>query len=174
MARSCAVTERPYRLSESRVPLDGIELTAKDLIEFFGGNVTSEGASSLAFTMPARKSVGTRDLLRCEVRWFPSENPEDEGTIEIASKVEAQSSPTRTAMLVIGVIGALVWLVWPFFPNLGAVSWVGAAVAFAAYFLSLTRSPAGTIYEFVQRLAAIQREARHIEEDDSIDESSPD
>jgi hypothetical protein len=169
------VTDRPYRLRESRVPLEGIEFTSRDLVEMFGGTVTREASGLLAFSMPAQRSVGARDLLDCELTWHATTEPgDDEGVIEIASNVEPQSSPVRTALLTIGVVGALLWLVWPFFPNLGTVSWIGAAVAFAAYFVSLKRSPSGTLYDFLQRLANIQRDARDVDETDREDDPSDD
>jgi hypothetical protein len=66
----------------------------------------------------------------------------------------------RILLLAAGVVGAFFWLLWPFFPNLGALAWVGGAIAIAAYFLSLRRTSGGLASDFLQRLARHQRSVK--------------
>ena len=63
-----------------------------------------------------------------------------------------------TTLLFAGVVGATFWLLWPFFPNLGALSWLGALIAFAAYFLTLKKTDGGLAFDMLQRLVNAQRE----------------
>ena len=59
-----------------------------------------------------------------------------------------------------GVIGALLFTIWPFFgkgSQMGTLAWVGGAVALAVYFLTLRRSSGGVAYDFLQRLVRRQR-----------------
>jgi hypothetical protein len=65
-------------------------------------------------------------------------------------------------LLVAGVIGALLFTIWPFFPQrreFGALAWIGGAVAISAYFLTLRKTSGGIALDFLQRLVRRQREA---------------
>ena len=67
----------------------------------------------------------------------------------------------RVLLLVAGVIGGLLFTIWPFFPQrreFGALAWIGGAVAIAVYFMTLRRTSGGIALDFLQRLARRQRE----------------
>ena len=67
----------------------------------------------------------------------------------------------RVLMLGAGVVGALLFTIWPFFPQrreLGALAWIGGAVAIAVYFLTLRKTSGGLALDFLQRLVRRQRE----------------
>ena len=64
------------------------------------------------------------------------------------------------ALLAVGVIGALLFTIWPFFAHareLGTLAWVGGLVAFAVYLMTLKKTSGGLAYDFLRRLAARQR-----------------
>lgn len=145
----------PYEVVESNVPLEGIGETIEELVDLFGG--TREGAPGdlIRFSLPSRRGIAAGDQIVCELTTELSD--EEGGVVRLRSEIRSDRSPARVALLLIGVLGAMCWLLWPFFPNLGSVSVLGGIIAFAAYFLSLRRSPIGVMYDFVQRLAAAQR-----------------
>ena len=67
----------------------------------------------------------------------------------------------RVLLLAVGVVGALLFTVWPFFPQrreFGALAWIGGAVAIAVYFLTLRKTSGGIALDFLQRLVRRQRE----------------
>jgi hypothetical protein len=67
----------------------------------------------------------------------------------------------RILLLVAGAAGAVMFMLWPFFPGqkeYGTVAWLGGAIAIAVYVMSLRRSSGGIAYDFLQRLARRQRE----------------
>ena len=66
----------------------------------------------------------------------------------------------RIALLVAGVVGSLLFMVWPFFAHskeLGALAWIGGIIALAVYFMTLRKTSGGIAYDFLQRLAKTQR-----------------
>lgn len=145
----------PYEVTESNIPLDGITETSQDLVELYGGQWVGSAEGVMTFSLPARRGIAAGDQVHCEMT--TEETLQEGGVVRLRSELHVEKSPARLALLLIGVVGAMLWLVWPFFPNLGPVAVIGGVIAFAAYFLSLRRSPAGLMYDFVQRLARIQR-----------------
>jgi len=147
--------EYSYEVVESNVPLDGLRETVEELIELYGGRWEGERDGAMLFSLPSRRGVGAGDQIGCELT---SEMSDDEGGIvRLRSYIRSDKSPARIVLLLTGVLGAMLWLIWPFFPDMGPVAVVGGIIAFAAYFLSLRRSPAGLMYDFLQRLARTQR-----------------
>src|SRR5213078_311151 len=85
---------------------------------------------------------------------------DDTVTIITNREVDAPKAQ-RVALLAVGVIGALLFTVWPFFAHareLGTLAWVGGLVALAVYFMTLKKTSGGIAYDFLRRLAARQRE----------------
>jgi hypothetical protein len=99
--------------------------------------------------------------VECTVSWAIDAGEEATVTLVCNREVDAPKSQ-RIAILVIGVIGALLFTIWPFFgkaaAQLGTLAWVGGFVALAVYFLTLRKSAGGLAYDFLQRLARRQRE----------------
>lgn len=149
--------EERIELVEDRIPLEGIGETAAELVELYGGTVESETESRMTFLLPQRRSVNASGAITCSISWETGMT--GEGTVTLTADRESTTPPaSHVAILVAGVFGAFLWTLWPFFPNLGAAAWVGAALAFASYFLTLRRTRPGIASDFLQRLAREQRE----------------
>ncbi len=66
----------------------------------------------------------------------------------------------RILLLLAGVVGSVMFMLWPFFPGergFGTLAWLGGIVAFAVYLMTLRKSSGGIAHDFLQRLAARQR-----------------
>jgi len=140
-------------LIEDNVPLDGIEDAVRELVDVYGGEMTS----ARRFTLPLRRGVPSAGAVECTISWT------EDGTVRLTCdrNVDAPKSQ-RVLLLVAGVIGSLLFLLWPFYPGqreYGTLAWLGGAVAIAVYLLSLRRTSGGIAYDFLQRLAKWQRNA---------------
>jgi hypothetical protein len=54
------------------------------------------------------------------------------------------------------------FMLWPFFPGekaYGTLAWLGGVVAIAVYLMTLPKTSGGLAYDFLQKLAARQRNA---------------
>lgn len=143
-------------LVEDNVPLEDIEQTVADLIELYGGEIRSSEAQGIDFTLPNRRGVAASGGVECRLSW--SAVDATHGTVTMAAERDAGAPKIQQILLLlVGTLGALLWLLWPFFPELGTLSWIGAAVAFAAYFLTLKRTRGGLASDFLQRLVKAQR-----------------
>jgi len=63
---------------------------------------------------------------------------------------------------VTGVAGAVLFMLWPFFPGekqFGTLAWLGGVIAIAVYIMTLRKTSGGIAYDFLNRLAARQRAA---------------
>lgn len=148
--------ERKIEYVEDRVPLEAIDDTVSEVIDTYGGVITSRGEGSVDFDLPRRRGVPASGSVACALSW--KRDNETEGTITLTSGEEMTAPrPQRIALLAMGVIGALLWTVWPFFPNMGPVAWVGGALAIAAYLLTIKKTPRGIVWGMLQRIAEIQR-----------------
>ena len=146
-----------FELAEDGVPLDGIRETSEEVIDLLGGTVDSSDESEIRFRLPERRGMTAAGTVACSLAW----TNEDGGTIRLrAEKAMAPPKASRLILLATGVVGAFLWLLWPFFPNLGAAAWIGGAVAIATYFVTLRRTPLGTAADLVQRIASRQRDQR--------------
>jgi hypothetical protein len=68
----------------------------------------------------------------------------------------------RVLLLLAGVVGAVMFMLWPFFPGekgYGTLAWLGGVIAIAVYLMTLRKTSGGIAYDFLQRLAARQRNA---------------
>jgi hypothetical protein len=142
-------------LKEERVPLGGIETTVEELVELFGGEITATRDAARDFTLPLRRGVASGGSVECTVSWAAEETV----TIVCNRDVDAPRGQ-RIFLLVAGVVGAIMFMLWPFFPHekqMGTLAWLGGAVALAVYFMTLRRTSGGLAADFLQRLAARQR-----------------
>jgi hypothetical protein len=148
--------------TEDRIPSNGIETAIDDLVELYGGESQSSSAGERRFVLPLRRGVAVAGGVECTVTWTVSEAGEATVTLVADREVDAPKWQ-RAALLIVGVIGAVTFMIWPFFgkhaTQFGTVAWIGGFVALAVYFLTLKRSSAGIAYDFLQRLARHQREA---------------
>ena len=143
------------QFTEDRVPTQNIESTIADLVELYGGEVKAERANARDVVLPLRRGVATAGAIECSLTW------EDE-TVTITTNREIDAPKAqRVALLLIGVAGALMFTVWPFFAHArqsGALAVFGAIVAIAVYFLTLKKTSGGLAADFLRRLAARQRQ----------------
>lgn len=136
------------------LPLAGIEETIEEAVSLFGGSVTSREAGRIVAALPRRRAVAAAGDVQATLRWDPAQS-EGELTIEAGEEILVARGK-RIAMLLAGVIGAMLFLLWPFFPNLGAVVWIGGAIAIAVYFLALKTTESGLVWSVLQRIVDVQ------------------
>ena len=143
--------------TEDRVPLQGIEENVAEMVELYGGKLTAApDAQQRRFTLPLRRGISAAGAIECTLSWSDDEVV----TLTCDRDIDAPKAQ-RILILVAGVIGSLLFTIWPFFAparELGALAWIGGAVAIAVYFLTLRRSSGGIAFDFLQRLARRQRE----------------
>jgi hypothetical protein len=152
---------QPVTFTEDRIPVGEIEEAVEDLVELYGGEVTERQPASRRFILPLRRGVSTGGGVECTLSWAADEAQEATVTLTCNRDVDAPRAQ-RILLLVVGVIGALMFTVWPFLPHpleFGALAWIGGAVAIAVYFLTLRKTSGGLAYDFLQRLARRQRES---------------
>jgi hypothetical protein len=150
---------RAVELTEDGVPVEGIEGTIEELVELYGGELTSSSENRRQFTLPLRRGVATAGGVECTLSWAPGDAGEATVRLVCDRDVDAPKGQ-RIALLVAGVIGSLLFMIWPFFANareLGTLAWVGGAIALAVYFLTLRRTSGGVASDFLARLARRQR-----------------
>jgi hypothetical protein len=151
----------PVTFTEDRVPAEGIAQTVDELVELYGGEMTSsEGVQERRFILPLRRGVASSGGVECTLSWAPADAEETTVTLVCNRDVDAPKSQ-RILLLGAGVIGALLFTMWPFFPRastqLGALAWIGGAIAIAVYVLSLRKTSGGLASDFLNRLARRQR-----------------
>jgi len=150
---------RPVELQEDRIPMAGIEETISNLIDLYGGELTSSSSNERRFTLPLRRGLAAAGGVECTVSWAPSEVGEAIVTLVCNRDVDAPKVQ-RIFLLVAGVIGSLLFMIWPFFLHsreLGTLAWIGGVVAFAVYLMTLRKTSGGIAHDFLRRLAREQR-----------------
>jgi hypothetical protein len=157
MTEAAASEPRSGEHVEDHVPLEGIRETIELVVTSHGGEVLEmEAADAVAFRLPIRQGIGASGELRGTIRW---EGEAGDGILRIASDGEVvRPRASHIAILVAGAVGSLLFILWPFYPALGPASWVGGALAFAAYFLTLRRTHGGTLARLLGNIADAQRE----------------
>ena len=149
-------TPTPVRFTEDRIPLDGIEETFAELVDLYGGEVTASRLGERDFTLPLRRAMATGGAVECTVTWASGE-----GTVTLTCNRDIDAPKTqRVALLVAGIVGAVLFMLWPFFPHekaYGTLAWLGGVIAIAVYMMTLRKTSGGIAYDFLQRLAARQR-----------------
>jgi hypothetical protein len=148
---------RPVSFSEEGVPVEGIEEGIEELVDLYGGEMTAREATERRFTLPLRRGVAVSGSVECRLGW----SADGVLTLTCDRQVDAPKLQ-RVLLLVAGVIGALLFTIWPFFPQrkeFGVLAWIGGAVAISVYFLTLRKTSGGIALDFLQRLVRRQREA---------------
>ena len=141
--------------TEDRVPTANIEHTIAELVELYGGEIKAERANARDVVLPLRRGVATAGAVECSVTWGG-----DTVTIATNREIDAPKAQ-RVALLVVGVAGALLFTIWPFFARareLGTLAWIGGLVAITVYFLTLKKTSGGLATDFLGRLVKRQRE----------------
>jgi hypothetical protein len=162
MAETTPMTEtggRPVEFTEDRIPREGIEETISDLIDLYGAELTASRENERRFTLPLRRGIAAAGGIECTVSWTVAEEGNTVVKLVCNRDVDAPKVQ-RIVFLAAGVIGSLLFMIWPFFPHrreLGALAWIGGAVALAVYFMTLRKTSGGIAYDFLQRLARTQR-----------------
>ena len=155
----------PVEFSEDRVPSSGIEEAISELVDLYGGEMKEERARERQFVLPLRRGVATSGGVQCTLSWAPGEG--DEATVKLVCDRDIDAPKAqRIAMLSVGVIGAMMFTVWPFFGHgqqLGTVAVLGGFLALAVYLLTLKRTSRGLAFDFLQRLARRQRAMAEVE-----------
>ena len=142
--------------TEDRVPTTNIEDSIAELVEMFGGEIKAERANARDVILPLRRGVAAAGAVECSVTWA-----DDTVTITTNREIDAPKVQ-RVALLVVGVAGALLFTIWPFFAHareLGTLAWMGGLVALTVYFLTLRKTSGGLAADFLRRLVGRQREA---------------
>lgn len=150
---------RPVEFTEDRIPRDGIEETVSGLVDLFGGEMMDSRENERRFTLPLRRGIAAAGGIECTVSWAAAEDGKAVVTLTCNRDVDAPKSQ-RVALLVAGVIGSFLFMIWPFFlhsKELGTLAWVGGVVALAVYLMTLRKTSGGIAYDFLQRLAREQR-----------------
>lgn len=150
---------RAVELSEDRIPFAGIEEAIGELVELYGGSVTGTRERATTFILPLRRGVATAGGVECTVSWAPDDERDATVTLTCNRDVDAPKFQ-RVLLLVTGLVGAVLFMLWPFFPGqkeYGTLAWIGGAVAIAVYIISLRRTSGGLAHDFLQRLAQRQR-----------------
>lgn len=156
---------KPMELTEDRVPLEGIEESIDELVDMYGGAVTATRGSARDFTLPLRRGGGGGGAVECTVSWAA------DGVVTMVTNRDVDAPKAQRIMLLVaGIAGAVMFMIWPFFPSergYGTLAWLGGIVAIAVYLMTLRRSSGGIAVDFLQRLAARQRAAAEDEESPS-------
>jgi hypothetical protein len=157
--------------SEDRVPYDGIEETFAELVELYGGAVTASRLRARDFTLPLRRGLSGGGAIECSITWTAEEDsaPSDPEpttpartavvTVTCNRDLDAPKAQ-RILLLIAGVVGALMFMLWPFYPGekqFGTLAWLGGVIAIAVYVMTLRKTTGGLAYDFLQKLAARQR-----------------
>jgi hypothetical protein len=154
------MTNAAVDFTEDRVPYEGIEETIDELVELYGAEVTRSGAREREIVLPLRRGVASAGGIQCTLTWQPDDAAE--GTIRMVCDRDVDAPKAqRVALLIAGVIGSVLFMIWPFVEarrGFGALAWIGGAVAIAVYLLTLRRTSGGIAWDFLQRLARRQRE----------------
>ena len=143
------------QLTEEGVPVEGLDESVRELVEMYGGTVTASREREHEFTLPLRRGVASSGSVECTVSWADQ-------TITMSCDREVDAPKYQRVMLLLaGVIGSILFLLWPFYPaqrEYGTLAWLGGAIAIAVYVISLRRTSGGIVADFLQRLARRQRE----------------
>jgi hypothetical protein len=153
--------QQALSITEDRIPAQGLEESIDELVEVYGGEMTERAAASRTFVLPLRRGVATAGGVQCTLSWVVGDDDEATLTMDCDRAVDAPRAQ-RVLMLVAGVVGALLFMLWPFFPNqkeFGTLAWLGGIIALAVYLMSLRKTSGGIAHDFLQRLAARQRSA---------------
>lgn len=151
--------EKPLELTEDRVPVEGIEETIAELVDLYGGEVTATRERARDFVLPLRRGMSSGGGVECTISWAPDDDRDATVRLVTNRNIDAPKAQ-RILLLLAGVVGSVLFMLWPFFPGergFGTLAWLGGIVAFAVYLMTLRKSSGGIAHDFLQRLAARQR-----------------
>lgn len=149
-------------LTEDNVPTEGIEETVEELVDLYGGELTARRDTARDFTLPLRRGVPTSGGVECTLSWAADADRNATVTMLTSRDVDAPKFQ-RVLLLVAGLAGAMMFMLWPFYPHekaYGTLAWLGGAIAIAVYLMTLRRTSGGIAADFLQRLAKRQRAVR--------------
>lgn len=150
---------KPLELTEDRVPFAGIEETIEELVDLYGGEVTASRAGARDFRLPLRRGLASGGAVECTVSWAPDDGRD--ATVRLVTNRDVDAPKVqRILLLLAGVAGSVMFMLWPFFPGeraFGTLAWLGGVVALAVYLMTLRKTSGGIAHDFLQRLAARQR-----------------
>jgi len=150
---------KTWRVAEQDVPVERLAENARELIELYGGHIESESGGTLTFKLPSRRGVAAAGAIRCTLSWTESSPGKVDLALETGDYVPGPGLQ-HILLLVAGIVGSFMAMLWPFFPELAPAGGVGAIVAFAAYLLTLRRSGANVVQDLFTRLVQGQSERR--------------
>ena len=153
-------TSPPVEFTEDRVPFRGLDDAIEELVELYGGELGEGAERERQFTLPLRRGVSASGAVACTVSWTIDDAVN--ATVKLVCDRDIDAPKAQRIMLLLaGVVGGLLFTIWPFFPQrreFGTLAIVGAAIAIAVYFLSLKRTSGGVALDFLNRLVRRQRE----------------
>ena len=153
--------DRPVELTEDRVPFAGIGQAVEELVEMYGGEITATREAAREFRLPLRRGMASGGAVECTVSWAPDDDRDATVRLSTDRNVDAPKAQ-RVVLLLAGVVGAVLFMLWPFYPAekaWGSLAWLGGIVAIAVYLMTLRKTSGGIANDFLQRLAARQRSA---------------
>lgn len=153
------MTAQPVELTEERVPFEGIEEGIAELVDLYGGEVTASRDRARTFTLPLRRGMATGGGVECTVTWTPADAIDATVRLTCDRNVDAPKMQ-RILLLIAGVVGALMFMLWPFYPGeraFGTFAWLGGLIAITVYLMTLRKTSGGIAFDFLQRLALRQR-----------------
>src|SRR5258705_11658824 len=106
------INSRPVEFTEDRIPREGIEETISELVELYGGEMMDSRENERRFTLPLRRGVAAAGGIECTVSWAVSEDGQAVVKLVCNRDVDAPKFQ-RVAFLVAGVIGSLLFMIWP-------------------------------------------------------------
>ncbi len=151
--------DQAVTLTEDRIPRAGLEETIEELVEAFGGTMQEESGPKRSFVLPLRRGVAGAGSIACSIVWQEGDQLETEVTLTCDRNVDAPKMQ-RILMLAAGVVGVLLFMLWPFYPHqkeFGTLAWLGGIVAITVYLMTLRKASGGIADDFLQRLAERQR-----------------
>ena len=151
--------EKPLELTEDRVPFEGIEEAVEELVDLYGGEVTATRERARDFVLPLRRGMSSGGAVECTISWAPDDDRDATVRLVTNRNIDAPKAQ-RILLLLAGVVGSVLFMLWPFFPGeraFGTLAWLGGIIAFAVYLMTLRKSSGGIAHDFLQRLAARQR-----------------
>lgn len=159
---------KPLELTENRVPFAGIEAAIEELVDLYGGEVTAAREQARDFTLPLRRGLASGGAVECTVSWAPDDARD--ATVRLVANRDVDAPRfQRVLLLLAGVVGSILFMLWPFFPGeraFGTLAWLGGIIAFAVYLMTLRKTSGGIGHDFLQRLAARQRNSVTSEEEE--------
>jgi hypothetical protein len=150
---------KAMELTEDRIPMAGIEDAVEELVDLYGGEVTARRETARDFILPLRRGSASAGGVECTISWAPQDDRHATVSLTTNRNIDAPKAQ-RVFLLVAGLAGAVMFMLWPFYPAeraYGSLAGLGGLVAIAVYLMTLRKTSGGLAFDFLQRLAARQR-----------------